>query len=266
MEKRVFFAREGLSDLDFALEISPLHAMLLLPGPRTFVLDVKSRDEHVKELSAAAENNWLLKQYGPLWENLIPNTSFIWKGQSYKDLVGDLAFNRIVASHVIEHIPDVISWLNWIHEILLPGGQLRLFVPDMRFTWDHNRTPTRLLDILDNHLERRDRPSWGMILEQILYSPRAKSAQELLNASFTPQQRSLENTFDPSLIMRAYAEIVRMKNISKYVDAHVSKWHQKSFKSHFNCLYLMKLTRMKLVYTSRQHGHATEFSAIFERD
>lgn len=48
-------------------------------------------------------------------------------------------FNLVIANHVIEHIPDIISWLNDISSITCEGGILFLAVPHKMYTFDISR-------------------------------------------------------------------------------------------------------------------------------
>ncbi len=50
----------------------------------------------------------------------------------------------LVASHVIEHVPDLITWLREIASVLKPTGQARLAIPDRRYTFDLLRVETQL--------------------------------------------------------------------------------------------------------------------------
>ena len=75
---------------------------------------------------------------------------------------GDLAtacagkqFDYVVASHVIEHIPNMIGWLRDIAGLLHLGGKLSLAIPDKRFTFDHYRFLTPLGDLVEAFLEHR---------------------------------------------------------------------------------------------------------------
>lgn len=61
---------------------------------------------------------------------------------------GFAGLDYVVASHVIEHVPDVITWLQEIQAVLKPGGQLRLAVPDKRFSFDYLRSTSSLADML----------------------------------------------------------------------------------------------------------------------
>jgi SAM-dependent methyltransferase len=90
---------------------------------------------------------------------------FRWNGEPYVELVKDERFDWIVASHVIEHVPDFIGFINDCASILKNGGVLALFVPDRRYTLDYFRSTSSLSSIIDAHILKRDRPSPGSILE-----------------------------------------------------------------------------------------------------
>jgi SAM-dependent methyltransferase len=60
----------------------------------------------------------------------------------------------VVASHVIEHVPDLISWLEDLRALLKPGGEVRLVVPDRRFTFDYLRRETRAADVVAAWVQR----------------------------------------------------------------------------------------------------------------
>ena len=74
----------------------------------------------------------------------------------------------VLASHVIEHVPDLITWLADIHDILAPGGQLRLAIPDRRFTFDFIRRETELHEVLDAYVQRATVPTARAVLDNRL--------------------------------------------------------------------------------------------------
>lgn len=53
-------------------------------------------------------------------------------------------FDYVVASHVIEHVPDLVGWFRDISSILNEGGTLVLVVPDKRYSFDIFRRETAL--------------------------------------------------------------------------------------------------------------------------
>lgn len=79
-----------------------------------------------------------------------------------------LQVDYVIASHVVEHVPDLVGWLSEIHEVLTPTGQLRLAVPDRRFTFDCLREDARLADVLVAHLSGARRPNPHAILDSQL--------------------------------------------------------------------------------------------------
>jgi SAM-dependent methyltransferase len=71
----------------------------------------------------------------------------------------------LVASHVIEHVPDLVTWLREVREVLKSDGSLRLIVPDRRFTFDLLRRTTTLSEVADAFVRQRRVPSASRILD-----------------------------------------------------------------------------------------------------
>lgn len=66
----------------------------------------------------------------------------------------DRKFDYVIASHVIEHIPDMVRWLDDITSILKPGGVLSLVIPDKRYTFDITRQVSRPADVIGAYVDR----------------------------------------------------------------------------------------------------------------
>ncbi len=75
----------------------------------------------------------------------------------------------VVASHVIEHIPNVVGWLNEIAECLREGGHLCLAVPDKRFTFDHFRATTATRDLIEQYFARPEAPTPGQVYDHVAH-------------------------------------------------------------------------------------------------
>jgi SAM-dependent methyltransferase len=79
---------------------------------------------------------------------------------SIHDTVGaDIPFDYVIASHVIEHVPDVIRWLGDIRSVLRDDGVLSLAIPDHRRCFDALRSPTVTADLIDAYLTKSNIPS-----------------------------------------------------------------------------------------------------------
>jgi SAM-dependent methyltransferase len=59
----------------------------------------------------------------------------------------------IIAAHVIEHVFNPIGAIDASLKKLKKGGVLVLCVPDMRFTFDVNRTPTDFKHLMEDYLD-----------------------------------------------------------------------------------------------------------------
>jgi SAM-dependent methyltransferase len=87
-------------------------------------------------------------------------------GQAISDLVGsDSPFDYVIASHVIEHIPDPIGWIADVATVLAPGGILSLVIPDKRYSFDINRTPSEISDLVDAYLRGLKRPTYRQVYD-----------------------------------------------------------------------------------------------------
>ena len=73
----------------------------------------------------------------------------------------------IVASHVIEHVPDLISWIRELRDSLAAAGSVRLAVPDKRFTFDYLRNTSTPADVFDAFVRKRRTPSGNRVFDFI---------------------------------------------------------------------------------------------------
>jgi 2-polyprenyl-3-methyl-5-hydroxy-6-metoxy-1,4-benzoquinol methylase len=163
-------------------------------GPGYLPLYPKSDGYKVKILDHVSEEE-LKRKYNRTKLNLdeIEKVNFIWNGEPYVDLVNEERFDWIVASQVIEHVPDFIGFINECDSILKENGVLVLFVPDRRYTLDYFRSTSSLASIIDAHVIKRTRPSPGNVLDALLletnpYKDSNNPYDKYLNFLETPNQ------------------------------------------------------------------------------
>ncbi len=91
----------------------------------------------------------------------------VWPGSgSLAEVVGDRPpFDYAIASHVIEHVPNVLGWLRGIHDVLRPGGTLNLAIPDRRYTFDLRRHASTLGELVEADLMRFAWPSVRQVFD-----------------------------------------------------------------------------------------------------
>lgn len=142
------------------LEIGPLHApMVLKSEAEIYYLDHLSQKDLIKKY---ARSNKQSKDLADL--DSIVEIDYILK-ESISKTVAGRKFDYIVASHVIEHIPDTVSWLKDISLVLNPGGIVALAVPDKRFTFDITRNISRPADIIGAYFDKLQKPYTSVVFD-----------------------------------------------------------------------------------------------------
>jgi hypothetical protein len=96
----------------------------------------------------------------------IVHFSGLWGGNTLAEAAAPVVpADFIVASRVIEHVPDLIGWLNELATALKEGDEVRLAIPDRRYTFDFLRRETQLHEALEAHLRHSRVPSAGHLLD-----------------------------------------------------------------------------------------------------
>jgi SAM-dependent methyltransferase len=102
----------------------------------------------------------------------IEEVDFIWTNGSVTDAVSsDLhgTFDAFIASHVIEHTPDLIGFLDAASTLLAPRGIVILAVPDKRYCFDYFRPLTTTGEVLYAHSTGRTRHTRRIVFDQMAY-------------------------------------------------------------------------------------------------
>jgi 2-polyprenyl-3-methyl-5-hydroxy-6-metoxy-1,4-benzoquinol methylase len=127
MDRRQF-VNEQLDLKGSGLEIGPSYNPFF---PKRDGYNVKTLDH--------ASGETLRQKYGcdPAVEvSKIEDVDFVWNGQQYAELIGEEKFDWVFAAHLIEHVPDLIAFINDSATIMKEKGMLALAIPDKRYTFD----------------------------------------------------------------------------------------------------------------------------------
>jgi predicted SAM-dependent methyltransferase len=101
---------------------------------------------------------------------LIVDVDAVWGENTLQEALGaDTKADYIFASHVIEHVPDLLTWLGELRSVLKPNGEIRLVIPDKRFTFDYIRRETALQDLIEAYARRARRPLPANIFDHVNY-------------------------------------------------------------------------------------------------
>jgi SAM-dependent methyltransferase len=201
---------------------------------------------------------------------------YVWGARTLPELVsGEAPFDWVLASHVIEHVPDLIGWLREVSTILRPHGVLSLAIPDKRYCFDHYRQPTITAEAVEAYLQRQRRPSFRQIFDHVssfatlggsLTWTRGRTAfrpggtiQEALDIAGSCRRRELLRrallVFTPASFSRLMASLVELNLFDFLLDGFFpTAGHE----------FFVSLTARRL-RQSGEHGCTAQASRPFPR-
>jgi SAM-dependent methyltransferase len=156
-------------------------------------------------------------------------------------VASDVPFDYVIASHVIEHIPDPIGWMADLTRVLRPGGILSLIIPDKRYCFDINRSLTQISDLVDAHLRQLRQPSVRQAFD--FYSIELGDMVDSVAVWAGTVDYSLavrQDVDDPEVF--ALDACRRMQQSDEFVDVHCHVFTPDSFLGLFE-----KLARLGLI-------------------
>jgi len=143
--------------------------------------------------------------------------------------VGGLRFDYAIASHVIEHVPDVIGWLWQIWSVLEDGAVLSLAVPHKEKMFDAKRTLTTMADMMEPYHSRATQPTARQIMDAAMGS-----------AAFYGK--------DPQeAVFQAFHLANHARKTGLYCDTHCSVFTPEGFADVMRCLDRCELLGFELV-------------------
>lgn len=164
----------------------------------------------------------------------IVDVDIVWGNRPLLELL-DHPVDYILASHVIEHVPDLIGWLMELHAVLRPGGILGLAIPDRSHTFD----------------VRRQVSSPGEMVEAWLLGYRRPSIRQVFDAAALSKDRDGEEDWIPGISQSGLPAEVRSRlqnalnlaksllNKPRYIDVHAWVFTIESFLDTAEALHLM---------------------------
>ena len=130
----------------------------------------------------------LRKWYAPNTEvdtSKIVEVDHVWGEQTLAECVGGRKYDYVVASHVIEHVPDLLGWLVEIAAVLADGGIASFAVPDKRATFDILRRTSSDAEMVDAYVLGLRRPGARQIFDHFM-GFRDLGAEPIVSGRLTP--------------------------------------------------------------------------------
>lgn len=178
---------------------------------------------YIDRATTAEIKEWYRKSEVVPLEKIV-TVDYVWGNMSLSEATGvENYFDYCVAAHVIEHVPDLISWLKEIAAILKDGGIASFSVPDRRYTFDFLRPETMPADLLDAYFRKLRKPSVRHIYDHF--------------SSFAELDivEAWSSEFDGSMVkpakdfVFAYQACLDAVHKNKYIDSHCWVFTEESF-------------------------------------
>jgi hypothetical protein len=157
-----------LGSIDRTMEIIEIGPSFAPVTPKAEGWNVRSIDHLSREALVEKYNG----QVG-VDTSRIEEVDFIWTGGPLCSAVPESlhgSFDALIASHVIEHSPDLIGFLQSIAKLVSPNGLVALAVPDKRYCFDYFKPLTMTGDVLEAHAQQRTRHSRANAFKHVAYS------------------------------------------------------------------------------------------------
>lgn len=167
-------------------------------------------------------------------------------------------FSWVVASHVIEHVPDLITWLDDIATLLRDGGALVLAIPDTRYSFDAYRPQTTVGQMLQARHQGDLVPSVRAVYDH-LYSASMVTPAEAWSGSRVGLENSRVHQHD--VVMPKVEQARR----GEYVDSHVWTFRPQTFVEQINELGSLYLCEFVVEKIRNTRPNQTEFYAVLRR-
>lgn len=212
-EEKVFFS---LKTTGLGLEIGPSHSPVA-PKKRGYnvqILDVANASE-------------LRAKYQPHDVNLenIEEVDFVWRGEPLHELIGQTDYyDWIIASHVIEHSPDLVSFLRECECLLKPDGVLSLVIPDKRYCFDALSPSSTTGQLLDAWAAKRARPSAGQVFDYVANASKRNRAIAWSADDQGGPDALIHSTDDAKALWE------RARSTNAYLDIHCWRFTPASFR------------------------------------
>ena len=245
-----------------ALEVAPYFNPALPKAAGNTVLIVDVFDTETLRARALLDPNIPDDRISEIEEvDIVGDASGIGELMASHALTGKVSF--IVSSHNFEHLPNPIRFLRGVQDALKPGGILSMAIPDFRATFDHFRSPTRLVDWLEAYHNHHAQPTSNSIFDLATNAAEFPIGTTLAGSAdwrtFDPQKTRLSGN-----LRDAYEDWTAARTeIRDYVDTHVSVISDLHFRLMVEDLRHLGLIDLEILEITNNHGH--EFFAHLRR-
>jgi predicted SAM-dependent methyltransferase len=240
-KSRVAKALHSVDRLGLGLEIGPSINPI---APKSEGFNV-----HIVDHLSAEDLKKKYKNHGVNIDS-IEHVDFIWKGENLSNLIGSKeCYDYIIASHVIEHIPDVITFLQQCALLLKSNGVLSLVIPDKRYCFDFFLPCSTTGQLIDAYDEKRIKPTRGQVFDSYANSSCTQSGKISWDDDNCEELRVMHSDFE--VARKLYQ---KSSNVNEYVDAHCWRFIPDVFKLIISDLNLLSFIDLNILIDFQTKG------------
>ncbi|WP_146101520.1 class I SAM-dependent methyltransferase [Rhodopila globiformis] len=157
------------------LEQVPRDARILEIGPSFNPIAPKSEGWNSVSIDHLTREDLVAKYIGHPGVDVgrIEPVDFVWTGGILSEAVPleqHGSFDAFLASHVIEHTPDLVAFLDAAATLLKPDGVVILAIPDKRYCFDYFQPLTTTGQLLEAHTSHRSRHTARLAFDHFAYA------------------------------------------------------------------------------------------------
>lgn len=235
------------------------HGLEIGPLDKPLVGDVPGSIEYADHL--AFDDVVAKYRHDPLVDTArIPRNRYVIGASALSPGLAGARFDYIVASHVVEHVPDLIGWLDDVYDCLTEAGILALAIPDKRFTFDRLRRCTSLSDAVDAHFSAQVAPSFGQVFDHVAYVRPVD-----LGAAWDGAGAVAAEAPEGHGLEAALRHCQSMHRAGRYFDVHCQVFTPDSFARLFSGLRVLGLIRLQVVDFVETPCGEHEFYVVLRR-
>ncbi|WP_434055991.1 MAG: hypothetical protein RDA78_14410 [Roseibium sp.] len=233
--------RRFAHDANRALEIGALASPVLRDlGARVRYIDHCTTEELRKKYAGVSKN---------ICENLV-DVDYVWVSGPIDQVLTDWSdVDLIAASHVIEHVPDIVGWLRELGKIMSETGRISLAIPEKTRIFDLARAPSTLGDVLEAFYAKRKEPSLRQVIDHRRYGGR-------INGLNFWQHEAKPEELEPLISdVNQLSTFIERYHTGEYIDTHCWVFTIESFRSIIEDLNRLKYLDYKIEGVPQVFGH-----------
>jgi len=187
----------------------------------------------------------------------VETVDFVIGQKTLKDLVPANKCDFVFCSHVLEHVPDLITTLRDIEVILKPKGRLLCAYPDKEYTFDITRKSTSFKTLVDRFENNLRKPDPDTVYDYFINHKRV----------FTGKLwHKLEGGIGANTYTKQIAEKKSKLAKNEYVDVHTNIFNSSEFVRIIEKLNQKGLIKMSIEKYQHTKAPLNEFFVVFQKN